>query len=164
MTLTEDRVNEIKELIKKHYWFLVETHNFIFDDRDYSSSIYDFYSPDILIRIQVGREAPLVEIRRKGEPDYIYTLLNGVTTYLRYRYPGTKFYKNSLDENTKIAASRFESLAPKIFKSIDKWWIPIQLQSYRRAEKLFIRNNQYDHFLELYQHKRNYLQSKGALK
>ena len=125
MTEKMDVVDYHKELIKQYYWFLVEKHGFVFDDKDYSSSRFDFYSPDILLRINVGRQEPTIEIRRKSEPDYIYTLLAGVTNHLRYRYPGIKFYKNSLEDNIQISSSRFEKLATRIFKSIDRWWIPI---------------------------------------
>ena len=164
MTQSNDTVNYHKDLIKQYYWFLVDKYGFEFDERDYSSSRFDFYSSDIMLRINVGREAPTIEIRRKGEPDYIYTLLAGVTNYMRYRYPGIKFYLNSLEDNIKFSSSRFEKLATRIFKSIDKWWIPIQIQSYKRLEKLFKRNNQMREFSELYQKERDYLISKGALK
>ena len=157
-------VNYHKELIRQHYWFLVDKYGFVFDEREYSSSKFDFESSDILLRINVGREAPTIEIRRKGEPDYVYTLLSGVTQYLHYRYPGTKFYLNSLEDNIKASSSRFEKLASRIFKSIDRWWVPIQVQGYKRAEKLFKRNNQLKEFSDLYNKEREYLISKGAIK
>jgi len=160
----KDKVNEIKKLVKKHYWFLVEKYNFVFDDREYTSSEYDFHSPEIWIQIKVGRQAPSVIIRRIGEPDDIYELLNGVMQYLGHEYPGIRFFENSLEDNIQTAAKRFEEVAPKIIDTIDDWWIPVRFHYYKIAEEEYKSNDQYEDFLVAFKKTREYLKRKGGLK
>jgi len=155
----QDRNLNIEEqLVKRHFWFLVDEFKFIYNN-------YSFSSDTILIEFQIGHKLPSILIYRVGEPAYMKLLLDRILQYFEGSIADQNidFTLRSLAENIIYYAQKFQKYSHKIIDEIDDWWIPVQLFQYRLFEQKYKDAGQLEGFLSGFKRDHDYLKSKGAL-
>ncbi|MDP1624661.1 MAG: hypothetical protein Q8L64_02720 [bacterium] len=147
-------------MVSKHFRYLVDQHNLTYDGR------FEFTSPKVRIKLEIGHKSPRISIYRPGEPEFTNLLFERIVQYFEDRLEIddlVRYFPDfPLEDNIHFMAKLFKRYADRIINQIDEWWIPVQVFQYKLLEQRYKDAGQLEDFLSGFKRDHDYLKGKGV--
>lgn len=152
---------DVPQLVRKHFAFLVEQYDLTYDDH------MEFTSSKVRISLEIGHKSPRILISRVGEPEFLRLPLERIIQYFEGRIEIDDLFiffpDHPLEYSISFIATLFKRYAWRIIDQIDEWWIPVQVFQYNLIKNEYVQAGQLEDFLFGFKDRTDYLQSKGGL-
>ena len=136
--------NESERLVKKHFWFLVDSYGLIYGD-------YSFRNQKMLINVLLGHKTPRIDFIKIGDDPVLFRLdFEWIIKFFRGTFPSEHhdYLKCKLEKNVIYISQIFREYSDRLIDDFDDWWIPAHLFIYRTVEKEYRESDQIELFLQ----------------